>query len=138
MRFVDGWDEQLLQQLRSCSLAKPVLTTYPLGYELPSKIPSHRLATLLCADGWRKSTETQLPSLRLRGRVLISQPSTPPRSLFWAAGFSFSSSEVLREVPYDPDLAFVFFGEGVPPKIHFHNSVAAPLLALVVILCDGV
>eukprot|EP00884_Botryococcus_braunii_P015720 jgi/Botrbrau1/2831/Bobra.0125s0038.2 len=33
------------------------------------------------------------------------------RSLFWAAGFSFSRSAFLQEVPYDPDLPWLFFGE---------------------------
>ena len=32
-------------------------------------------------------------------------------SLFWAAGFSFSSSEAAIAVPYDDSLEFLFFGE---------------------------
>ena len=51
------------------------------------------------------------PSLRLRARVLLIPPVAPVRSLFWAAGFSFSSSEAAVEVPYDDSLKFLFFGE---------------------------
>jgi len=37
--------------------------------------------------------------------------SKPHLSLFWAAGFNFSLGRVLTEVPYDPTLDFLFFGE---------------------------
>jgi hypothetical protein len=61
--------------------------------------------------------------LRQRGRVLSSPtpPSLTPhlqaagavRSPLWASGFSFSDSSALHEVPYDPALPFLFFGEEV-------------------------
>ena len=35
------------------------------------------------------------------------------RSPLWASGFSFSDSSVLHEVPYDPLLPFLFFGEEI-------------------------
>ncbi|GMF52505.1 unnamed protein product [Phytophthora fragariaefolia] len=37
--------------------------------------------------------------------------TTPPSSLFWAAGFAFSSATVIKDVPYDESLRFLFFGE---------------------------
>jgi len=37
--------------------------------------------------------------------------AAPFRSLFWAAGFSFARSQLLREVPYDGSLRQLFFGE---------------------------
>lgn len=37
--------------------------------------------------------------------------SRPIPSSFWAAGFAFSSSKVINEVPYDASLRFLFFGE---------------------------
>lgn len=39
LRFVPSWDEILLHQLSLCPSPKPILTTYPPGYELPNKIP---------------------------------------------------------------------------------------------------
>ena len=38
-------------------------------------------------------------------------PAAPVPALFWAAGFSFSYSSLLQDVPYDPGLKFLFFGE---------------------------
>lgn len=31
--------------------------------------------------------------------------------MFWVSGYAFSSSDVLKEVPYDPHLQYIFFGE---------------------------
>jgi [Skp1-protein]-hydroxyproline N-acetylglucosaminyltransferase len=57
-------------------------------------------ATVLCAYKFDEQG-----CLRLKGRELaaapdLSGPVLP--SLFWAAGFTFSRSEQIREVPYDP------------------------------------
>ena len=35
----------------------------------------------------------------------------PIPSSFWVSGYSFSSSAILKEVPYDPHLQYIFFGE---------------------------
>jgi [Skp1-protein]-hydroxyproline N-acetylglucosaminyltransferase len=69
--------------------------------------------------------------LRIKGRMLRQRTAAPMPALFWAAGCSFSRrysvyllywykctntdaarrSSLLREVPYDPALKFLFFGE---------------------------
>ena len=46
-----------------------------------------------------------------KGRRLQNAPVKPVRCWFWVSGFSFSRSSVLTRVPYDPHLAFLFFGE---------------------------
>lgn len=38
MRFREGWDAFLIDQLSKCASAKPILTTYPLRYTLPNKV----------------------------------------------------------------------------------------------------
>ena len=50
--------------------------------------------------------------LRLKAsrRASLSPVSAPPVSKFWAAGFNFSRSQCLREVPY-PRVENLFFGE---------------------------
>jgi len=37
--------------------------------------------------------------LRFRARLLAAPPSAPVPTAFWAAGFSFSRGELVREVP---------------------------------------
>lgn len=43
--------------------------------------------------------------------TLLYRVNRPVPSLFWAAGFAFSSSDVIKDAPYDPSLQFLFFGE---------------------------
>lgn len=49
--------------------------------------------------------------LRLAGKTLKCPRTTPIPALFWAAGFSFSRSQLLIDVSYDPTLRHLFFGE---------------------------
>lgn len=125
-RFADGWDEALLDQLAQAEQdaasransssagsggARVVLTTYPAWYERPdSRSPDDR-PPLMCARAAGTDAFGADGFLRLRARTLQRRPERPVLSLFWAAGFAFSRAAVIREVPYDPDLPFLFFGE---------------------------
>ena len=51
--------------------------------------------------------------LRQSARRMKMIPKTPVPSPLWASGFSFSSSEMLKECPYDPNLRSLFFGEEI-------------------------
>ncbi|CAH0475926.1 unnamed protein product [Peronospora belbahrii] len=106
MRFRPGWDCFLINELEKCFMAKPILTTYPLGYTLPNEISTDSRPTLLCASSFDK-----LGMLRQTSKLLAKALTEPLPSLFWAAGFAFSSSKVIAEVPYDDELRFLFFGE---------------------------
>ena len=43
------------------------------------------------------------------------------RCAFWAAGFSFSRAALLKEVPYDPHLPFLFFGEEISYALRLYT-----------------
>ncbi|EGC31232.1 hypothetical protein DICPUDRAFT_89733 [Dictyostelium purpureum] len=113
MRFVKDWDKILIEQLQMCKVngsvdTNAILTCYPMGYTLPNKIPVHRYPILLVAtqfgdDGF----------LRLGGKIISKKLDSPCKSLFWVSGFSFSRSNVIKEVPYDPNLQHLFFGEEI-------------------------
>eukprot|EP00803_Ostreobium_quekettii_P001537 evm.model.scf_347.10 EVM.evm.TU.scf_347.10 scf_347:75776-79087(-) len=114
-RFVQDWDVKLRQELHDAesmaSFGKAVISTYPCAYEgegPAAQISEDGHATLLCADRFDHEG-----MLRLRSRTLSRRPSEgrPIPSRFWAAGFSFSRSKLLQNVPYDPNLPFLFFGE---------------------------
>jgi [Skp1-protein]-hydroxyproline N-acetylglucosaminyltransferase len=38
MRFRDGWDDFLIEELKKCPSPKAILTTYPFGYTLPNLV----------------------------------------------------------------------------------------------------
>jgi hypothetical protein len=67
MRFRPNWDSYLIATLGRCPSPHPVLTTYPIGYELPDKRPRDRRPTLLC------------PS---KVRLGPDGPTDPPQCLF--------------------------------------------------------
>ncbi|KAG7379334.1 Egl nine 3 [Phytophthora pseudosyringae] len=106
MRFRPGWDCFLIHELEKCVAPKAILTTYPLGYTLPNEVPSECCPTLLCASSFDDHG-----MLHQTSRMLAKTSTKPLPSLFWAAGFAFSSSRVMAEVPYDETLRFLFFGE---------------------------
>ncbi|CAM9544677.1 unnamed protein product [Pylaiella littoralis] len=108
-RFRPGWDSYLIRTLQSCPSFKPVLSTYPVGYQLPHRIPAGETRpTLLVPDGFGPEG-----MLRQTGRLLLQKARDPLPSPLWASGFSFSAGALLLEVPFDPGLRHSFFGEEV-------------------------
>ncbi|GAM26164.1 hypothetical protein SAMD00019534_093390 [Acytostelium subglobosum LB1] len=107
MRFIRHWDTILIDMLARCPSPKAVLTGYPMGYTLPNNIPPYTYPTLLVANNFGADNMLRL------GAKLANKPklSEPVPSLFWIAGFSFSLATMIQEVPYDPHLEHLFFGE---------------------------
>jgi [Skp1-protein]-hydroxyproline N-acetylglucosaminyltransferase len=106
MRFVKNWDEKLLTMLAKCNDPKAILTTYPVGYERNKSIPAENKPPFMVAEEFGSDG-----MLRLKGKLLNKTFDKPIPAYFWVSGFAFSSAEVIREVPYDPHLPFLFFGE---------------------------
>ncbi len=109
MRFRPGWDVYLLQTLQQTPTpARSILTTYPIGYELPNQCPSDVRPTLLCP-----STFDEHGILRQTARRAATVPELPLPSKLWASGFNFAPAAAWLEVPYDPSLRLLFFGEEI-------------------------
>ncbi|CAE7540873.1 gnt1 [Symbiodinium natans] len=113
MRFVPAWDEEARCQLMMCAKhsSKPVLCSYGRAYPLGmpyTETPTNLTACLNCA-GFFDSNNV----LNIRYRSLVRDWDEPRASFFWSAHFSFSSADVIREVPYDPRLRMLFFGEEI-------------------------
>ncbi|CAK0865415.1 unnamed protein product [Prorocentrum cordatum] len=114
MRFVPQWDRHMREQLAAClrRSAKPVLCGYGRGYELGTPYdwtpPADDMPCLNCAGFFDDNSV-----LNIRYRTLKAQWPAPQPALFWSAHFSFSSSELLAQVPYDPQLPMLFYGEEI-------------------------
>ncbi|CAE8680522.1 unnamed protein product, partial [Polarella glacialis] len=114
MRFVPEWDRHAREQLLSCAArsAKPVLCSYGRGYPLGVPhdwMPPSELTPCLNCAGFFDDNDV----LNIRYRTLNQDWPQPQQSFFWSAHFSFSSSEILRDVPYDPQLLMLFYGEEI-------------------------
>lgn len=123
MRFFEGWDDKCLKQLHAAEglsggtqSSRVALTTYPpdyYGLGAGASVPESSLAPvpLLCAQKFNQDGLLTFVA-RSMVRSRLSQ-DTPVPSLFWAAGFSFSRSSLIKEVPYSKELPHLFFGEEI-------------------------
>lgn len=72
-------------------------------------------------------------SARIIGPTNSDNNSTLTQPLFvksplWASGFSFSDSSMIVDVPYDPYLSYLFFGEELSMATRYCNSFHTTLL----------
>ncbi|MDX1975663.1 MAG: GlcNAc-transferase family protein [Rickettsiales bacterium] len=101
MRFVPGWDRLMIEELKACPSEKPVISSSPAPYIppnnlFPNPLPSIRRVLPFQPDG----------NIRGRGEMLERIPEMPLNGAFIAAGYVFSRSDIIKEVPYDPYLYF--------------------------------
>ncbi|MBW4472470.1 MAG: hypothetical protein KME45_19170 [Stenomitos rutilans HA7619-LM2] len=100
MRFVHGWDELLLHMLMHCPSAKPLLTAYPPAYTPPNHLHPGEPTRLVA------SHFTEQGILSLASGASLCYDIKPQLGMFIAAGFWFAPSQMLQDVPYDPQLYF--------------------------------
>jgi hypothetical protein len=142
MRMRPNWDVYLIHALNLCKTKKSILTSYPLGYELPNKIIKNDIdVTILCADHFDNDGMLRIIGKRLKGGSSSTTTTIqiPCNSLFWASGFSFSRGSLLMEVPYDPNLSHLFFGEEISmaSRMYTHGwNFYTPMDAVVYHLWD--
>jgi hypothetical protein len=116
-RMVKGWDTILKDQLSRCPSDKPVLTQYPLEYDIVNgKGRGDPVREKWQTDKLRSGLYVQKfddPDgfYRIQSEYTEERKSTPFPATCWAAGFSFSRGEFFWEVGYDPYTPFLFFGE---------------------------
>lgn len=103
MRFVQGWDEKLIDMLAKCPSEKPVLSTYPLGFTPPNTFVKDELV-ILCPGGFDDLGVLSNSSMKIS---LNEAPDLPAESFFIGAGLVFTLGKVVVEVPYDPYIYFV-------------------------------
>ncbi|MEO1720888.1 MAG: GlcNAc-transferase family protein [Pseudomonadota bacterium] len=106
MRFVPGWDVEMLRELATCPSRWPVLTVYPPGYLPPDQLLDSEgeqvpVQTVMGvhAHGIPQFTVNYVPK-----EVTLEAPS-PTASL--AGGFIFGASRMIEGVPSDPEIYFL-------------------------------
>ena len=106
MRFVENWDEELLNMWSNLNDKKAVLTTYPAEYypDKPKeqwKHAPHIIHTHSIKNGHTEQRPRTDPQWKSR--------TTPYKAIHVAAGFVFGPGSLITDVPYDPE--FYFSGE---------------------------
>jgi hypothetical protein len=118
MRFVQDWDRLAISQLEAAQALtknRVILSSFPAPYSLEGKttvihtkkvgdwavVPTKQKVIL------RKSKEWGAERVDFEDQSL----SLPEQSNTILAGFIFTYGEIVKEIPYDPDISF--FGEEV-------------------------
>ena len=101
MRFMEGWDELLIEELALCDSQKPVLSCNPASYTPPDNLQANPKSVVRVIKPYDAHG-----NLRGQGMTLARAPERPLNGAFIAAGFVFARSEIISECPYDPYLYF--------------------------------
>ncbi len=111
MLFDQDWDEALIHQIEALRVRhpKPILTTYPYGFEFEDDKPVVKIAvsdktTLVLRPHPDTPLGADTPTLRFRAEhVFVREPVMGSHI---AGGFMFTLGRFVDEVPYDPHLYF--------------------------------
>jgi [Skp1-protein]-hydroxyproline N-acetylglucosaminyltransferase len=112
MTFAQDWDALSIEMLNNAPSDKPVISHYPPPHTADLVEKSKVAAPRLCGPVFATS-ELEAQIIRLEGSynydsVKLSIPRFAP---FVAAGYLVAHSDILREVPFDPFLPYIFMGE---------------------------
>ena len=121
-KLVDGWDTKcinMMKYLKSTGMSnKPELSHYPAAWESFSEEASNRRVgvTRIC-----KSFFNERGMISFLGAETINTNEMFP-SPYVAGGFLFSEGSMLKDVPFDPTLDFLFVGEEILHSIRIWTA----------------
>lgn len=102
MRFVEGWDDLMIESHSTCLSKKAILTTYPPGYTPPNELGLKTVRKIYPSsfeeDGVIRFKSKKFSQEEIDGGPLLGA--------ICAAGFLFGPSQIIADVPYDPHLYF--------------------------------
>jgi [Skp1-protein]-hydroxyproline N-acetylglucosaminyltransferase len=119
MTFLNGWDDITIKSLHLVPSTKPVIAHYPPGHTMD--LVNHwgwRPAGRLCGPIFSRvdGDMIRLEGLRKWDTIKIPIPRFAP---FVGAGFLIGTSLLLKEVPFDPFLPWIFMGEEIIMSTRF-------------------
>lgn len=114
-RFIDKWDQLLINiymgYQRLINTDKIVISHYPLSFDVHSNNLPANYQNL--TTSYHKIFQNTDGIMQFEAAIINSfDPTTVcKRQPIAAAGFMFGLGRMLRDVPFDPDLPFLFHGE---------------------------
>lgn len=116
MRFIENWDEEVINIWKNLQNDKAILTSYPPEY-YPNKPETEWSKNLHIIHTYSfKNGQTQQ---RPRTPENWENRTTPYRAIHVAAGFIFGKGSYIKDVTYDPE--FYFSGEETALAIRFYT-----------------
>lgn len=111
LKFEQGWDVTLIEQMRLTGDTKAVVGGYPPTEEqmAQSRKNGYNETIVSCSNGLN---EDGMPNIG--SEVVASKPNHMPiKCMEMAAGLMCFPGTALKDVPYDPFLSYAFFGEEI-------------------------
>lgn len=121
-KFVKGWDTKcidMIKKIKELGLSKkPVISHYPKEYFDAEKNNDKNKHTVprIC-----KSFFNTRDMLSFMGAEILDTNNKFYNTPYIAAGMVFSESYFLNELPYDPNLPYLFVGEEILHSIRFYT-----------------
>ena len=135
MSFLQDWDALSIQMLKNAPSKNPVISHYPPPINTNLQEMINNPAPRLCGPIFATSDiEGQI--IRLEGSYNYDRNKidTPRFAPFVAAGYLMTSSNMLRDVPFDPFLPYLFLGEEILLSSRLWTSgydIFSPTISLV-------
>jgi hypothetical protein len=122
-KFVKGWDTKcinMINMIKKSGLSlKPVLSHYPKEYEAYANYNPNEKNNVprMC-----KSFFNKRDMLSFMGAEVINTNNIPYNTPYLASGMFFCEAYFLNELPYDPNLDYLFVGEEILHSIRFYTN----------------
>ena len=125
-KFVDGWDTKcinMIKKIKELGLSKkPVISHYPLEITDYEKYSEDNEKKRYNVPRMCKSFFNKRDMLSFMGAELIDTKKDFYKTPYVAGGMVFSESYFLDELPYDPELPYLFVGEEILHSIRYYTN----------------
>ena len=128
-KFTKSWDTKcinMINMIKECGLSpKPVLSHYPKeygAYESNEQSNDENNNERYNVPRMCKSFFNKRDMLSFMGAQIMNSNKIPYNTPYIASGMFFCESYFLDELPYDPNLDYLFVGEEILHSIRFYTN----------------
>lgn len=115
IQFEKDWDKSIIEQWRSLNDPKAVLSHYPPSHEKMNEILKNGSTPVNCR------IEFSSDGIPKQKAVYLKVPENKFPKGFYVGANLFAPATVLREVPWDPYLTYVFFSEEILLSVRLYT-----------------
>ncbi len=112
--FAQDWDASSIDMLKNAPSEKPVISHYPPPHTADLEELTSVAAPRVCGPVFA-ANELECQIIRFEGSYNYDSVklTTPRFAPFVAAGYFMAHSDIIRDVPFDPFLPYLFTGEEI-------------------------
>jgi len=119
-KFIKNWDTKLIQmfkKLKQSGVPKPVISHYPPSIDEYNENGGNTMVPRMC-----KSFFNERGMISFLGSEVRDSNNEPYRTPYTASGMMFCEHTMLSDLPYDPELPYLFVGEEILHSIRYFTN----------------